>query len=960
MRGYYLMDNFILEKREYIADIDSTVSLYIHKKTKAQILHLSNKDDNKLFNIAFHTPAKNDTGVFHVIEHSVLSGSRKYRTQDPFIDLYSSSLNTFMNAMTTMDITMYPFATRNVKDFYNLLDMYLDAVFFPLMYERKETFYREGWHYEINKKGEELKYTGVVYNEMKGLLSDRLARLSYQAFKTHYVNHPYSFNSGGDPAFIPNLTYKDFLLTHKEHYHPSNSLIFLYGDMEIEKVLNHLNTEYLSHFEYRVTKLKDKKETSKTSENKSFDYYPSSEDDSGKLIAIGYKIADEANLFVSFVLDILQEVLFSLPYSPVRLNLLEKGLAKDVYSMPIKKRRCDFFVLGLDVENTDDFILAIENGLKDLIEKGIDKELLEASINLLEIEFEEANYSNSHGLFYLFRILDFWYSGLDPFKIFNFSSIIKELREKAKTHFFEDFIKKYFLESAFKSISILAPKKDEAETKEKLLQEKLNLYKKSLKKEELDEIIRESKEFNIVRKDSKKDKDSIPKLDLKDVNREVWNCQYFVNKTLDFTLLHVNMFSSNIVYFDFAFEISNFDDLPTLSFLTDLLTQLNTKNYSYSTLNKEIALKTGGLSFFPEVIENKKTKKIDCRMILNVKANVENSSFLFSILDEIVFNTLFDDEKKIKEILDATLLRMESEVVMRGNVVTRSRLASYFLVSSKCANLLGGLDYLWFLQDLKRNYETKKEILKSKLSTLYKSLFKRDNLVVSIATSSSNLSCIASQLDAFVLSLPKRNEAHCYTIQELKKLNEGITCVSDVMYVAKGYDITKLGYKYSGELLVLCNILNSEYLHTQIRAKGGAYGANIGVLSNKSLIATSYRDPHLKNTLKVYDNMYNYVAKLNLTKKELNASIIGSIKEFYTPIFPESEAIRALRLFLSGRTNEDIMKTIDEALSTSKTSLIAYAPLLEEIMKSDFLCVLGNEKKIKENKNLFSKIVPLK
>ena len=954
------MENFILENTKAVKDIDSILSLYIHKKTKAKIIHVSNRDDNKLFNIAFHTPPKNDTGVFHIIEHSVLSGSRKYRTLDPFIDFYSCSLNTFMNAMTTMDITMYPFSSRNTKDFYNLLDMYLDAVFFPLMYERKKTFYREGWHYEIKNKEDELKYAGVVYNEMKGLISDRIANLSYHAFKTHYKGHPYSFNSGGDPAFIPDLTYEDFLLAHKEYYHPSNSLTFLYGDLDIEKTLEFIDGEYFSQFEEKVINVEKKEKKNQIAKNKSLGYYSACEDDSCSLVAIGYKIKDEANLLDSFVLDVLQDALFSSPYSPIRLSILEKGLAKDVYSMPIKKQRNDFFILGIDVEKPDKFIIEIENGLKELLEKGIDKELLEASVNLLEIEFEEANYGNSHGLFYLFKLLDFWYYGLDPFKIFNFSSIIKELREKAKTNFFEDFVKKHFIQSSFKSISILDPKKDEAERKEKLLQEKLNLYKNSLNQEQLDEIIRQNEEFNAVKVDSKKDKESIPTLELKDVDRKIWNCQYIAEKKEDFTLLYVDMFCSNMVYFNFAFDASDLDDFPLLSFLTDLLTQLDTRKYSYTSLNKEIAIKTGGLSFFPEVIENKKTKKIDCRIILNVKACVENIPFLFSILDEIVFNTCFDDEKKIKEILDSTILRMESEFLMRGNAVVRSRLASYFLASSKYANLLGGLDYLWFLQNLKHNYEIKKNSLKSKLESLYKALFKRNNLVVSITTSSSNLAIIEPQLTAFILRFSKREEFNSSPIKELKKLNEGIPCATDVMYVAKGYDITKLGYIYSGELLVLCNILNSRFLHTEIRAKGSAYGASIGVLSNKSLIATSYRDPHLNNTLKVYDNAYKFISHLSLTKKELNASIIGSIKEFYIPIFPESEAIRALRLFLSGRTNEDIMKTIDEALSTSKKALISYTSLLEEVMKANFLCVLGNEKKIKDNARLFDNIVPLK
>ena len=453
----------------------------------------------------------------------MLSGSRKYKTKDPFVSLYSFSLATFMNAMTFTDITMYPFSSRNESDFYNLMDMYLDSVFFPAMYQNPEIFYKEGWHYEINSKDEKLKYNGVVYNEMKGVFSNRISQLYYKACKTHFMRHSYSFNSGGDPENIPDLTYKEFLETHKKYYHPSNSFVVLYGDMEISKCLKLLDIEYFSKFDKKeldiaietekpnkseitsqfieqlgetkeiIGDLKENVKMRVKSTTGADDFYSISADDntSKSLFAIGYSITEEVDILDSFVINILYDILVTSPASPLREAIIEKGFAKEMYPVSIKASRNDFFIMFEDIEKEkkDELIAIVDETIKDMIDKGIDKKLLESSIRQIEMEWKEANFRNSHGLFYLFKMIDFWYYGVDPFEIFEMEAIIKELKRRANSRFFENFIKNHFFETGFRSYTILIPEKNLNEKREKVLEERLAKYKSSCDNNKIDELI---------------------------------------------------------------------------------------------------------------------------------------------------------------------------------------------------------------------------------------------------------------------------------------------------------------------------------------------------------------------------------------------------------------------------------------------------------------------------------------
>jgi len=964
---------FLLERRERIEDINSDVAVYVHKKTGARVLHISNDDDNKLFSISFNTPTRDDSGVFHIIEHSVLSGSRKYKTCDVFMDSYKASLATFMNAMTTLDMTMYPFSTRNEQEFFNLIDIYLDAVFFPCLYENPDIFYKEGYHYELFSEDEMLCGNGVVYNEMKGVLSNRLSQLMYTSCKAHYKNHCYGFNSGGDPEKIMELSYQTVCEVHKKYYHPSNAFIFVYGDADIERVLCLMDEEYFSQFDRKdfniqkelfISNIKDIDNQYKSHWHE--DFYPVSEDEekSASLISIGYRIDESASFMSSLILNILKDVLVLSPSSPLRLAVLEKSLAKELSSFVIARRRNDLFIMAeeVDYESKDEFILLCESVLNDVVRQGIDKDLLFGIISLLEMEWREANVGNSHGLFYLFNCLDAWCFGEDIFQVLKVKNIIKELHHMANNKFFEGFIKEHFLNAGYKSFTILSPSKMKVQEDEKKRAKQLSEYRASLCEQEIKDLIRLNKRLkeniNFIYSEDEK---TIPSLHLSDIQKDIWNCHYNVEKKDGITLLRVEHCESDIVYFDFAFDISSVphDKLPVVSFLTDLLTQMDTITHAYYELSNEIAIHTGGMSFFPEVIENKHTKEISLKIIWNVKAIVCKVPQMLRIMQEIATITLFENEGRMMEILEAIILRTESEFVNRGNVLATSRVASYFLKASKYASLLGGLDYLKFLKDLKANFDERIGTFKEELIRFYHLLFCKNDLVISVSASKKNIDAIKQDVLSFANDLWLHNEGKATVLEEPMPLNEGIACESDVFYVAKGYDIEKMGCKYSGAYLVLCNILNSGFLYNNIRAKGGAYGVSIRVYSNRALIASSYRDPHLTETLSTYDEIYKYLASFDASNTEMESYIIGSLKDFYTPIFPESEAIRALRLYLSGRDNNDIMMIIDEALSTSINDINSYADIVHKIFKKKYLCVVGNAKKIRENSNLFETIVRL-
>lgn len=959
---------FILEKSEMVEYIDSKADTYIHEKSGARLLHLANSDDNKLFAIGFRTPPASSNGVAHIIEHSVLSGSRKYKTKEPFMSLVSSSLCTFLNAMTFADKTIYPFSSRNTKDFENLMDVYLDAVLFPAIYTKPEIFYQEGWHYDISKKEDPIIYKGVVYNEMRGAMSDINTQLYYALRNSQYPDTIYGLNSGGDPAVIPELSYEEFLAFHKKHYHPSNSYILLYGDMDIEKCLKQIDGDFLSHFdrEQPDTEIKFQKPFTKRVE-RTVPYSISKEEDSKNKasFALTYTLGNENKTEDVFAMQILSDVLMNSSSAPLKKAIMEAELAEDAFAYGINNLQ-NSFVIGIkntDEDKKEEFVKIVETELKKMAESGIDKKLLAAAINKMEFSYREGNDEGNRGLYYYYHIMDSWLYGGDPLTYLRFNKIISDLKEKSKHDYFEKFIKENFLENNFSSLTALVPEKGLAEKRDAALEEKLKKYKDSLSDAELDKLLELNKNLTEMQlsEDTIEDKKTIPSLPLSEIDKKSGQIKFETHIENGINIVHTNIFSFGIVYFNFAFDLSVIDieKLPYAALLADLLTDLDTKKFSYSDLNNEIYAETGGIAFAVQVMENYHNPSLDSRFILNAKIVPCKSKELFSLLDEICFNTLFENKKRIKELIQTIRTRSESSMQRSGHSVAMGRVRSYFSKSAKYAEIIGRLDYTRFIQNLAKNFDSEFSVLQKELESVYKKLFNKNNLVAGITCPKEDYNSVNKDLHCFISSLSSEKLQNGKFDVPVKKLNEGITSSSNVQYVCKGADLKKLGAEYSGSLRLLANILNGKYLHTNIRAKGGAYGAGISFSENGAMATFSFRDPNLKETVEVYDGMYKFIEELNLSEDDLRQFIIGTVAHIDVLLTPAEKGAAALSMYLCGKTNADIEKLLEEVLNTDNEKLKSYSEIIRRAMEENYLCVLGNSTKINENKEMFETTIPL-
>lgn len=960
---------FVLEKSEKIADIDSFANIYTHEKSGARLLHLENSDDNKFFAIGFRTIPADSNGIAHIIEHSVLSGSRKYKTKEPFMSLLSGSLNTFLNAITFTDRTIYPVSSRNEKDFENLMDVYLDAVLFPAIYTKPEIFYQEGWHYDIAKKEDPIIYKGVVYNEMRGAMSDLETRLYYELCKSQYPDTIYGLNSGGDPDVIPGLSYEEFLNFHKKYYHPSNSYIVLYGDMKIEKYLKQINEGFLDHFEKTEINSKPEyqKPFSKRIERTAHYPIPDNEDCKNKAaFALSYTLGNDNKTEDAFALEVLSDILGNSSASPVKKAILETELAKDLFSYTPPYKLQNTFIIGVknaDENRKEDFVKIVENELEKMVKNGIDKKLLSAAINKMEFSYREGRYDGNKGLDYYCYIMESWIYDSDPLSYLRFNKIIADLREKAEHGYFENFIKEKLLENNFSSFTVLLPEKGLAEKKDKILEEKLKQYKNSLSKEELDKLLQLNKKLAEMqlKEDTPEAKNTIPVLPLSEINKKAGQIKSELREEKGIKILHTNIFTSGIIYFNFAFDLSitDIEKLPYVSLLADLLTELDSGNFHYSDLQNEIYGTTGGITFASQVYENYHDFSLDSRFILNAKIISGKNKELFSLLNEICFNTLFENKKRIKELLQTIRTQAEASMIRSGHSLAMGRVKSYFSDAAKYAEIIGRFDYIRFIQNLDENFDSEFPILQKELKENYKRIFNKNNLIVGITCNEEDYNSINTDLHNFISSLNTEKYKNGKFRVETKKMNEGITAGSNVQYVSKGADIKKFGIRYSGSLMLLAVILWKEYLHNNIRAKGGAYGAGIHFSDTGIMTTYSYRDPNLKETVKAYDNMFKFIEELNLSEKDLRQFIIGTVSVIDTLLTPEQKGAAALSRYLVGKTNEDIEKLLNEVLNTNNEKLKSYSKMIYAAMSENYLCVIGNEGKIKENKELFKNIVAL-
>ncbi len=964
---YNLKAYKVLEER-FIKEIDSNAFLLEHNKTKAKVVVMANEDKNKTFAISFRTPPTNDTGVPHIIEHSVLCGSKKFPSKEPFVELMKASLNTFLNAMTYPDKTMYPVSSCNDKDFQNLMDVYLDAVFYPNMHTNEKIFKQEGWHYELDDKDGELIYNGVVYNEMKGAFSSADQVLMREILHVMYKDNCYTYESGGNPEFIPTLSYQEFLDFHKKYYHPSNSYIYLYGDCDFEEKLNWIDEEYLSKFEEKKidSHINEQLDFEKTI--KHYVEYPVGADETleGKTyISRNYLMGNSKDTLLWMTLTILSYVLFDAPGAKVKQALLDANIGKEIsssYDAGLIQPLFTIYASGTDKDREDEFNRIIEETLKQCVIDGIDKKSLKAAINVFEFKYREADFgSEPKGLIYGLNMMDTWLYDQSPFLRLETDKVFDKLKEYVDTNYFEEIVSKYFLDNNNLGIVVVSPSNTLGKQKDEETKKKLKEYKESLSEDEVQRIILETKELKEYQAapSKKEDLDKIPYLTREDLKTELNKISNLVVYENGVKILHHNHFTNGIGYLRVMFNTKDLDEeyLPYLGILASVLGKVNTKKYTYSEINTEKNLNTGGIGFDTYLVNN----NYEYKLYLTCDSSVlyEKIDFAYDMIGEIINNSIFDDKKRMREIIFELKNRKESTIVSRGHIYSYNKALSYIDKGSYASDLLSGIRFYKTLEKITNDFDNEFEKMVSYLQTLVKYIFQKENMMISYTSNMEGFERMRKEVKEFSENL-QTEKVDLKTLEySISLLNEGIKTSSNVQYVSRAGNFVKHGFKYNGAIVVLNNILSTEYLWVKGRVLGGAYGCMCTFRRNGNVAFLSYRDPNLRETNKIYEEVLDFIKTFDATEEEMTKYIIGAVGSVVIPRTPRMEGAFDLTSYLNNVTDEDYARELEEIIKCTAEDIRSLYDLVKSVIDDKALCVIGNENKIEEQKDLFNNIFSL-
>lgn len=965
-----LYHGFKLLKSLYIPEIKSTSYEFIHEKSGAKLLFVENSDDNKVFSITFRTTPTDDTGVAHIVEHSTLCGSRKFPTKEPFVELVKGSLNTFLNAMTFPDKTMYPVASRNDKDFRNLMDVYLDAVFYPNMRTTPEILMQEGWHYEIENKEEPLVYSGVVYNEMKGALSSPEGLLERKILNNLYPDTTYQYESGGDPVAIPDLTQKMFIDFHSRYYHPANSYIYLYGNMDMMSTLEFLNDEYLSNF--NKIEIDSHIDLQKPFAERKFikDVYPiapGENKDNKTFLSLNFSVANALDKEKMLAFTILEHALLKSEAAPLRNALIKAGLGSDVISSfdsGILQPMFSIIINGSEADKVEEFTTIVNETLKSIVQKGIDSELLQASMNSLEFKIREADFGQyPKGLIHNINLMNSWLYDGEPTMYLQYEDTLSTVKQWAKEGKFETLIQEYLLDNTHCHVLILEPDDEIITKREEALAEKLAKVKASMSDEEIAQIILDTKKLKERQKsiDKPEDLEKIPLLKIDDINKSCDKLIFAKKSIANTEVLHHDIDTNGIAYIKMLFDASaiSYEDINYIFLLEEFIGRTATKNYSYEALANAVNLHTGGMRF--AVVTYDKEGDVDAYMpkfIFKSKVLVNKVSEMIALLQEIVFNSDFSAKDRIKDLATQCRSDFEMSILRSGHQLVLDELMAYFTPKERYDNL-GDLRFYDFIKNFLNDFENEFEKMQSAFARIIPVIFNRNNLLTSITIADADYDIVEKALAPMIEALPNK----VYTKQEIPftvdKKNEGFITSSQVQYVAKGANFIRLGYKYTGAMKVLETIMRYEYLWTNIRVLGGAYGAFVKFRRDGNMYFGSYRDPNLVETLKVYDNTAEFLRNFNVSDREMTKYIIGTISGIDMPLTPVLKGDLATSAYITNTTEELIQQQRDEILSTTQEDIRALADLVEACMKENAICVLGSSAKVNEAKEVFKTVTTI-
>jgi Zn-dependent M16 (insulinase) family peptidase len=971
MKKQVVISGFALKNSREIREIGATASLYVHEKSGAQLFHLACDDDNKVFSIAFKTIPANSTGVAHILEHCVLNGSKNYPARSTFMELVKGSMHTFINAMTGSDMTIYPVASTNGKDFVNLMRVYLDAVFFPMVYEQPEIFYQEGWHHELKDPGGELAVRGVVYNEMKGAFSSPDSIIHRFSRQAQFPDNTYAFESGGDPASIPELGYGEFLDFHRTHYHPSNSMIYLYGDMDLEATLKLIDGEYLSKFEDKGIRLEIPAQKPFAKVRKLECEYPVDEnkDPSDQYhLSLTWTHGSLPDAQLAGDLTILADILMWTPASPLKKAIMESGLARDAtchVHADMKQPTLSIVCKQMRKEDIPALEKLIHAELKRLVKEGIDKRLIEGVVNSREFHLREASMGNMpRGLFYNWSSCSQWLHGGDPAEALAFEPLLEGFRRGLGEPYFEGLIEQALLKNHHASQITFVPVPGLVARQDAELKEKLAGVKAKLGQQEAEELVKLNQRLQEYQAEPVSEADllKIPVLSLEDLDpaarqypleREAWR---------EFTLLKHPLQTNGIVYLKAYFDLAHAEeeDLPWLSLYSYLTGMVDSQNHSYSELSKEIDIHTGGIALSLSILNSyQEPDEIMPKFVVSGKAVAAKSAKLMELAAEYALKPVFTDTARLKTVILEQKAKLEAQLLRGGMMVAINRMFAPFSALHHYQDLAFGLGYYHFLCDLATRLDKGMAEIVEELEWVRQTFFTQRNLVISLTAGEEEIAQAFQFLRPVVANISTEAYAPVEHHVRFENLNEGILAPVQVQFCVQGGNFFRKGYSYSGRLRVLNNILSNDYLYREIREKGGAYGAFSGFSLGGYMYFASFRDPNLRETLEVYDGAADYLRSFDCSRRELDKYVIGEISNLDYPKTPENMGAQADEDHLTGFTQADRQQIRDELLSTKVEDIRACADMIGAITSKKHYCVFGSEQKVKEAQELFDRLTPL-
>lgn len=968
MSIYQINSYEIIEEKD-VNDLNSKGFLLKHKKSGAKVFILSNDDDNKVFYIGFRTPPHDDTGLPHILEHSVLCGSKKYPAKDPFVELVKGSLNTFLNAMTYPDKTVYPVASCNEKDFQNLINVYMDAVLFPNIYSKEEIFRQEGWNYNLESIEDKLEYNGVVYNEMKGAFSSPEGVLDREILHSLFPDTCYSFESGGNPANIPELKYSDFLGFHNKYYHPSNSYIYLYGNMDINEKLEWLDKEYLSHYDEMPIDSEIKKQEPFNSMKEARIEYPISATESEKdNTYLSYNTvigtALDKNLYLAF--QIIEYALISMPGAPLKKALIDAGIGKDIlgsYDNGILQPFFSITAKNTDEDRKKEFVDIIKSTLKDIAIKGIDKDSLKAGLNSLEFKYREADFgSYPKGLMYGLQAFDSWlYDERNPFMHIEALNTFAFLKENINTDYFEKLVTDYLINNNHSSLLVLAPKQGLTTQIENDLELKLQNFKDSIPKEEVMQMVEKTKELQQYQDvpSTEEELEKIPLLERKDIKIDPEPFYNTEKQVKNVKVLHHDIFTNGIAYIEFVFKANDvpLDLLPYLGLIKSVLGYMDTTNYSYSELSNQININTGGISagssLYTDAIDH---KKYLISADMKTKVLYDNINTAIELIKEILFSTSLDDDKRLYDIIAELKSRLQMGLNSGGHSAAALRAMSYYSETAYIRELINGIEFYKFIEKIEKNFDNEKQNLIYNIKRLLSFLLKSENLIVSVTCDDIGYEKLLNPLNHFIELLNNEPIDKLEPTFNLSQLNEGFKTSAQIQYVARTGNFIDEGFAYTGALKILRVIMNYDYLWQNVRVKGGAYGCMSNYTRSGDCYFVSYRDPNLSKTNEIYDGIAEYLRNFNSNERDMTKFIIGTISDLDVPLNPLGKGNRSLSAYFSNVTYEDLKEERTQIINANSQTIKELADIIDAVLKQKNICVIGNENKIEQEKFLFKNI----